>query len=145
MRVSVLKYFWPLSFALAPLFTATHLSADGIHSTSAHSVDSGPAFEPFPFQENISRRGTNGGAVEKAESESGWEKAERPSFKNEVRVEKNDLVRLQFHGAGLVIATEGRSLGEGEIGERVRVLNISSNETVIGVIRADGAVSVHSK
>lgn len=57
-------------------------------------------------------------------------------------VTRNQVVTLQYHRGGLAIVTEGRALGRAGVAERVRVLNLSSRETVWGVVRIDGSVSV---
>ena len=57
-------------------------------------------------------------------------------------VERNQIVTLVYSVAGLVIATEARSLGRAGIGDRLRVMNLSSRSTVSGWVQADGSVSV---
>lgn len=57
-------------------------------------------------------------------------------------VNRNDLVTLIFDHAALSISTEGRALGRGSVGERIRVMNLSSRTTVSGLIRADGQIEV---
>lgn len=57
-------------------------------------------------------------------------------------VGRNDLVTLIFRGGGLVISTDGRALGRGAPGERIRTMNLSSRAIVTGRIRADGAIEV---
>lgn len=57
-------------------------------------------------------------------------------------VNRNDLVTLIFHQASLSIQTEGRALGRGAAGERIRVMNLSSRTTVTGLIRPDGQIEV---
>ncbi|EEE38812.1 flagella basal body P-ring formation protein FlgA [Rhodobacteraceae bacterium KLH11] len=57
-------------------------------------------------------------------------------------VDRNDLVMLVFDRVALSITTEGRALGRGAAGERIRVMNLSSRTTVTGVIRPDGQIEV---
>lgn len=57
-------------------------------------------------------------------------------------VERNQVITLNYDHAGLAIATEGRALDRGSVGERIRVMNLSSRTTVFGRITADGAVAV---
>lgn len=57
-------------------------------------------------------------------------------------VGRNDLVTLVFGRAFLSITAEGRALGRGAVGERIRVMNLSSRTTVTGVIRPDGQIEV---
>lgn len=57
-------------------------------------------------------------------------------------VERNQFVMLVYDTGGLRIVTEGRVLGRGAEGDRVRVLNLSSKQAVSGMIRADGWIEV---
>ena len=57
-------------------------------------------------------------------------------------VNRNDLVTLVFDHALLSISTEGRALGRGAVGDRIRVMNLSSRTTITGLIRADGQIEV---
>lgn len=57
-------------------------------------------------------------------------------------VDRNDLVTLVFDHVALSITAEGRALGRGAAGERIRVMNLSSRTTVTGVIRPDGQIEV---
>jgi flagella basal body P-ring formation protein FlgA len=56
-------------------------------------------------------------------------------------VSRNSLVPLVFVRGGLTIRTEGRALGNGAEGERVRVMNLASRQTVTGTVAADGSVA----
>lgn len=57
-------------------------------------------------------------------------------------VARNDVVVLNYHHAGLMIATEGRALDRAGVGQRIRVLNLNSRATVTGTVMIDGSVSV---
>ncbi|MEX0308305.1 MAG: flagellar basal body P-ring formation chaperone FlgA [Ruegeria sp.] len=57
-------------------------------------------------------------------------------------VDRNDLVTLVFDRIALSITAEGRALGRGAAGERIRVMNLASRATVTGVIRPDGQIEV---
>ncbi len=57
-------------------------------------------------------------------------------------VDRNDLVTLIFDRVALSITAEGRALGRGAVGERIRVMNLASRTTVTGVIRPDGQIEV---
>lgn len=57
-------------------------------------------------------------------------------------VTRNQIVSLTFQSAGLVITTEGRSLERGGVGDRVRIMNLSSRATLFGQIQPDGSVEV---
>lgn len=57
-------------------------------------------------------------------------------------IERNEIVSLIYSGAGLSIATDGRSLDRAGVGERLRVMNLGSRTTVTGTVMADGSVHV---
>jgi flagellar basal body P-ring formation protein FlgA len=57
-------------------------------------------------------------------------------------VERNDLVSLVFRRGGLTIVTDGRALDRGAIGATVQVMNLSSRQSVQGVVRHGGLVDV---
>jgi len=57
-------------------------------------------------------------------------------------IERNQIITLFYAVGGLTIATEARSLGRGGVGDRLRVMNLSSRSTVSGWVQADGSVSV---
>lgn len=57
-------------------------------------------------------------------------------------VERNQIVTLVYDQAGLTIATEGRVLDRGGVGDRVRVMNLGSRNTVTGTVGEDGNVYV---
>lgn len=57
-------------------------------------------------------------------------------------VTRNQTVTLVYRQGGLSISAEGRALSRGGIGDTVRVMNLSSRNTVTGLVRPDGAVQV---
>lgn len=57
-------------------------------------------------------------------------------------VERNEIVRLRFSSGTLLIATEGRALDRGALGDRVRVMNLSSRSVVTGSVAGIGDVIV---
>lgn len=57
-------------------------------------------------------------------------------------VERNALVVLIFNRAGLTITAEGRALGRGAPGDRIRIMNLASRTTVTGTVAADGRIIV---
>lgn len=57
-------------------------------------------------------------------------------------VDRNQIVMLIYHVGGLEIVAEGRSLARGGVGDRIRVMNLTSRATVTGTVQPDGAVSV---
>jgi flagella basal body P-ring formation protein FlgA len=57
-------------------------------------------------------------------------------------VERNQLVMLRYASGALVIETDGRALGRGGLGERVRVMNLDSRNAVTGTVVAPNTVEV---
>jgi flagellar basal body P-ring formation protein FlgA len=57
-------------------------------------------------------------------------------------IDRNQIIVVMYATSSLTITTEGRAMGRGGVGDKVRVLNMSSRVTVEGVIRPDGSVLV---
>lgn len=57
-------------------------------------------------------------------------------------IERNQIVELIFQSGGLLIRTDGRALDRAGIGDRVRVMNISSRTIVVARIAEDGLAYV---
>lgn len=57
-------------------------------------------------------------------------------------VNRNQIVPLFFNTGGLSISTEGRALERGGVGDRVRVMNLSSRATLFGFVQQDGSIKV---
>jgi len=57
-------------------------------------------------------------------------------------VDRNQVVTLVYRRAGLEILAEGRALGRAGAGDRLRVMNLQSRQTITGRVRADGVVVV---
>jgi flagella basal body P-ring formation protein FlgA len=57
-------------------------------------------------------------------------------------VERNEIVSLRYNHGGLLIITEGRALDRAALGESLRVINMSSRQTVTAVASAPGLVVV---
>ena len=57
-------------------------------------------------------------------------------------IERNQLVPLIYNHGGLIIRTEGRALARAGVGESIRVMNMSSRNTVSARIGQDGAAYV---
>lgn len=57
-------------------------------------------------------------------------------------INRNQIVSLHFQAAGLRISTEGRALERGGLGDRVRIMNLSSRTTLFGYVQADGSIKV---
>jgi flagella basal body P-ring formation protein FlgA len=74
--------------------------------------------------------------------------AGRPIMANQVGapalIERNALVSLIYETAAMRISTEGRALGRAGLGEKIRVLNISSRTTVLATVTGAGEATVHA-
>lgn len=57
-------------------------------------------------------------------------------------VERNAIVPILYVNGGLRLSAEGRALGRGAVGDRIRVMNLSSRTTVSGSIQSDGSILV---
>ncbi len=57
-------------------------------------------------------------------------------------VDRNQLVRMVYASGPLSISAEGRVLDRAGIGESVRVMNLTSRQTVSGVVAPDGTIEV---
>lgn len=57
-------------------------------------------------------------------------------------IERNQIIGLRFRIGNLTITTEGRALDRGAAGELLRVMNLSSRETVTARVGADGMADV---
>jgi flagella basal body P-ring formation protein FlgA len=58
-------------------------------------------------------------------------------------VDRNQAVELVYVQGGLRIRAEGRALGRGAAGERIRVMNVDSRTTLFGTIAPDGSILVN--
>lgn len=58
-------------------------------------------------------------------------------------VARNQAVELVYSHAGLRIKAEGRALGRGAEGERIRVMNTDSRTVLFGTIAPDGSILVN--
>ena len=57
-------------------------------------------------------------------------------------VDRNQIVPLRFQTGVLTITSEGRSLERGGIGDRVRIMNLSSRSILFGFVQEDGSIEV---
>lgn len=57
-------------------------------------------------------------------------------------VDRNQAVELVYALRGLTIRAEGRALGRGAVGERIRVMNIDSRTVLFGTVAPDGSIVV---
>lgn len=66
----------------------------------------------------------------------------RSQVRQPALVERNAVVRMSYASGPLKIVTEGRALDRGAAGEQVRVMNLTSKQTVTGVVAVDGSIEV---
>lgn len=57
-------------------------------------------------------------------------------------VDRNEIVTIRYNHGGLMVTTEGRAMDRAAAGEPLRVLNLSSRNTVTAVAAAPGLVVV---
>jgi len=57
-------------------------------------------------------------------------------------VRRGEPVTITLRDGGLSISTEGRALGSGAAGDFVRVVSLSTNRTLDGVVEGTGAIRV---
>ncbi len=57
-------------------------------------------------------------------------------------IERNQIVALVYLQGTLSITVEARALGRGGVGERLRVMNLSSRHSVQGIVAENGDVVV---
>lgn len=57
-------------------------------------------------------------------------------------IDRNQMVEIIYAAGGLRIKAEGRALGRGAAGERIRVMNTDSRTVLFGTISPDGTVLV---
>ncbi len=57
-------------------------------------------------------------------------------------LERNQLVIMVYNTGQLSISAEGRVLSRAGVGERVRVMNLTSRQTVTGRVLFDGTIEV---
>jgi len=59
-------------------------------------------------------------------------------------LERNQIVVMVYHFGSLSITASGRALDRAAIGQTVRVMNLGSRRTVIGLVLENGSVEVGS-
>lgn len=57
-------------------------------------------------------------------------------------IERNQIVKLKYTKSGLTIETNGRALERASSGSFLRVINLQSKSTIIGIAHPDGSVSL---
>ncbi len=95
--------------------------------------------------------GATPGAFERIEDAAGLETRRtlysgRPVMMGDLAppavVERNQIVTLVYQKGALSIVTEGRALGRGGVGERIRVMNLDSRTALTGRVSGPGQVEV---
>ncbi len=70
----------------------------------------------------------------------------RPLSENDIEpprlVLRNTRVTLVFSAPGMVMTARGRSLDDGALGDTVKVMNVSSNRMIEGIVQSNGDVAV---
>ncbi len=57
-------------------------------------------------------------------------------------VDRKQAVVLIYAAGALTITAEGRALGRGGVGDRIKAMNIGSRTTVSGVVAGDGTILI---
>ncbi len=57
-------------------------------------------------------------------------------------IKRNEVVRMVYRSNGLTILSDGRALTRAGLGDPVSVMNLSSRQTVQGVVTASGLIEV---
>jgi len=55
-------------------------------------------------------------------------------------IDRNQTVTILFRRGTLTISAEGRALGRGTAGDRIKVMNLASRSTISGTIGPDGMI-----
>jgi len=144
----------PAPRLLLPAIAALALAAAAACADSVTATRTLRAGQLITAADVTLKKGDVPGALQRLEAAIGKEArvslyAGRPVRTGDVAepaiVERNQIVPLKYHFAGLAIMTEGRSLGRGGPGDRIRVMNLSSRNTVAGTVMVDGSVSVGAR
>ena len=134
--------------ALVPLFLALSLPANGETLTAARVVRANAIIGPNDVAiSSVNIAGALGAGTEIVGLEARVTLYPgRPIMPEHVGpaalVDRNQVVTLLYRSGGLSIATEARALARGGVGDTIRVMNLSSRNTVIGRVREDGKVQV---
>lgn len=55
-------------------------------------------------------------------------------------ITRGDRVTIQLTHGSLQLSAEGKAISDAHLGQEVRVVNLSSNKTIVGIARGDGLV-----
>ena len=59
-----------------------------------------------------------------------------------ILAKKGTLVTMTVATENMTLSATGRALENGSLGDRIRLVNTSSNKTVEGMVMADGSVNI---
>lgn len=57
-------------------------------------------------------------------------------------IERNQIVTLSYRNGAVTIAADARALDRAGVGDALKVMNLASRTTVIGIVAPDGTVTV---
>ena len=135
MRILATLFLLP-SFALADIVVPVRtLRPESIITAQDLTVIEGERLDAFERVENVVGQEARVALY-----------AGRPILLNSIGppaiVERNQIVTLLFEANGLVIRTDGRALERAGLGDRIRVMNVSSRATLFGYVQPDGSIAV---
>ncbi|MGE4326600.1 MAG: flagellar basal body P-ring formation chaperone FlgA [Pseudodonghicola sp.] len=58
-------------------------------------------------------------------------------------ITRGDRVTIQLIHGGLQLSAEGKAISDAHLGQEVRVINLSSNKTIVAIARGDGLVEAN--
>ncbi|MCE8008960.1 flagellar basal body P-ring formation chaperone FlgA [Aestuariivita sp.] len=59
-------------------------------------------------------------------------------------IARGDEVKIELRHGALQLITTGKAISDAHLGQEVRVVNLSSNKTIIGIARGDGIVEARN-
>ncbi len=57
-------------------------------------------------------------------------------------IERNEIVRMVYRRGGLMIQSDGRAMARAGVGDAIQVMNLSSRQSVQGIVTAAGLVEI---
>ncbi len=135
MRWLLILVFWP-GFAGAETLVATRL----IRATDV--VQPQDVRLAHPPREGAARDATQVVGLEARVAIYPGQPVRLADLRPAAVIERNEIVRMIYRQNGLMILTDGRVLGRGALGDIVSVMNLSSRQSVQGIVKASGLVEV---
>lgn len=72
----------------------------------------------------------------------------QPLYEDEMRnptlIKRNAIVKMAFSKGRMSISAEGRALDQGGLGDRVRVMNLTSKRVVVAIVTGTNSVKAQS-